>query len=150
MIVDSISDSSTKLTVWSSTSTTVGVITKLVDVHASLCRGITAFDVIGNGRRGSLGGLLESNGTADGGITTKYCDCGRACCQQQIIQDSVDVGMDGWGATVPVYAVHTDKTIFYPIGRPCLRKLPTMCSILLEYLARMQKDSAGNHRIYLL
>ena len=81
---------------WSSTCTTVGIIAKLVDVHASLCRGVTAFDVIGNGRWGSLGGLLKGNGTADGGITTKYCDCGRGCCQQRITKDCVALrGTDG-------------------------------------------------------
>ena len=116
IIVDELWDNTTKLTVWSSTSTAVGVIAKLVDVHASLCGGITAFDVIGNGRWGSLGGLLEGNGTADGGITTEHCDCGRACRQQRITKDWVDLGVDGWCATVPVYAVHTNKTTFHPMG----------------------------------
>ena len=117
---------------WSGTGTTVGVITKLVDVHASLGRCITAFDVIGNGGWGSLRGLLEGNGTADGGITAKYCDYGRACCQQRSTKDCVNLGVDGWGATVPVYIGHINKPIVDPMGRRCPRKLPTMCSILLE------------------
>lgn len=47
----------------------VGVVTKGVDVHATLGVGIVAADVPGNGGRGRLGLLLEGDGARDLGVT---------------------------------------------------------------------------------
>lgn len=58
----------------------VGVVAELVDVHAALGGGVVAFDVVGDGGRGGLGGLLEGYGAVDGGVTAKDCDCGRVGC----------------------------------------------------------------------
>lgn len=53
------------------------VITKLVDVHATLSIGVIAGDVPGDGGWGRLGLLLESDGSGDLGVPTNGCNCGR-------------------------------------------------------------------------
>lgn len=57
------------------TGASIGVVTELVDVHATLGRGIAAFDIVGYCGGARLGGLLEGNCTTDGGITAEDCDC---------------------------------------------------------------------------
>ena len=59
----------------SSAGTAVGVVAKLVHVHAALSRGIMARDVVGDGRWGGLGRLLKGDGAADLGVTAEDCDC---------------------------------------------------------------------------
>ena len=49
----------------SGASASVGIVSKLVDVHASLGGGIVALDIIGDGCWGSIRGLFERNGTGD-------------------------------------------------------------------------------------
>lgn len=56
---------------WSSGSAAVGVITKLMNVHSSLRIGIVAGDVVLNGGRVRIGGLLEDNSAGDLGVTTQ-------------------------------------------------------------------------------
>lgn len=53
----------------------IGVITKLMNVHATLSRGVVAFDVVIYGGWGRFRRLLEGHGTADIGVTTEDCDC---------------------------------------------------------------------------
>ena len=53
----------------------VGVVTELVDVHATLSVGVIALEVVGDGRGAGLGGLLEGDGATDGRVTTDNCDC---------------------------------------------------------------------------
>lgn len=55
--------------------TTVGVITELMDVHATFGVGVVACDVVGDGCWGGLGGLLEGDGSLDVGVTAEDCDC---------------------------------------------------------------------------
>jgi len=52
----------------------VGVVTKGVDVHATLGVGIVAADVPGNGGRARLGLLLKGDGARDLGVTTNDSD----------------------------------------------------------------------------
>ena len=59
--------------------TTVGVVTKGVNVHATLGVGIVAGDVPRDGGLGTLGGLLESDGTGDLGVSTKGGNCESSC-----------------------------------------------------------------------
>ena len=47
---------------WSSTGAAVGVVTKLVYMHASLCRRVIALDFIVDGGGRVLVGLLEGDG----------------------------------------------------------------------------------------
>ena len=47
----------------------VGVVSKLVDVHATLGVGIVAGDVPADGCVGGFGGLLEGDGALDIGVT---------------------------------------------------------------------------------
>lgn len=54
---------------------TVGVVSKLVNVETTLGVWIVAGDVPGDDGVGVLGGLLESDGALDVGVTTKNCDC---------------------------------------------------------------------------
>jgi len=63
-------------TVRSSTGAAVGVVTELMDVHATLSGGVVPFDVVGDGGGGGFGGLLECDGATYGGVTTEDCDCG--------------------------------------------------------------------------
>lgn len=53
----------------------VGVVTKLVDVHATLGVGVIAMDLVGDGGWGGVVGLLEGDGAADFGVTADDCDC---------------------------------------------------------------------------
>jgi hypothetical protein len=53
------------LTVRTSRCAAVGVVTKLVDVHATFSIGVIASDVPCDGGWGGLGGLLEGNGPSD-------------------------------------------------------------------------------------
>jgi hypothetical protein len=59
----------------SSRGTTVGIVTELMDVHATLGVGVVACDVVGDGCRGGFGGLLEGDGSLDVGVTAEDCDC---------------------------------------------------------------------------
>ena len=60
---------------WTGARTAVGVISELVDVHATFGGGVTAGDVVRNGGRGRFGALLEGDGAGYGGITAKDSDC---------------------------------------------------------------------------
>jgi hypothetical protein len=53
----------------------VRVVAELMDMHATLGRGVTSLDVEGDGCGGGFGGLLESHGSGDLGISTEDCDC---------------------------------------------------------------------------
>lgn len=53
-------------------SAAVGVVTELVDVHASVGVGIVAGDVVADGGWRGLGGLFEGDGTLDVGVTPEY------------------------------------------------------------------------------
>ena len=55
--------------------TTVGVVTELMDVHATLGIGVVARDVVGDGCWGGLGGLLEGDSSLNVGVTAEDCDC---------------------------------------------------------------------------
>lgn len=61
-------------TVWTSGGAAVGVVTKLVDVHAALGVGIVAGDVPGDGGWAVLVGLLEGNGAGDLRVTAELCN----------------------------------------------------------------------------
>ena len=65
----------------SSARAAVGVVTKLVDVHATLSIGVVALDVVGDSGGAGLRGLLEGDGAGDGRVTTKDCDCSRKSVQ---------------------------------------------------------------------
>lgn len=60
----------------SSAGAAVGVVTKLMDMHATLGGGVVAFDVVGDGGRAGLGVLRESHSAVDVGIATEDCNCG--------------------------------------------------------------------------
>ena len=62
-------------TMRSSARTTISVVAELVDVHAALGGGVVARDVVGDGRGGCLGRLLEGDGPADFGVPAEDCDC---------------------------------------------------------------------------
>ena len=53
----------------------VGVVAKLVDVHAALGRGVVARNVVGDCGWGGLGRLLKGDGAADLGVAAEDCDC---------------------------------------------------------------------------
>jgi len=53
----------------------VGVVAELMDVDATLGRGVTSCNVVGDSCGGGFGGLLESNGSGDLGISAEDCDC---------------------------------------------------------------------------
>lgn len=59
-------------TVWASTRAAICVVTELMDVHATLGRGIVALDIVGDGGRRRLGLLLEGDGALDVGVTAEY------------------------------------------------------------------------------
>lgn len=63
------------LTMRSSARTAIGVVAELVDVHAALGGGVVAGDVVGDGRGGRFGRLLEGDGSADFGVSAEDCDC---------------------------------------------------------------------------
>lgn len=56
-------------------SAAVGVVTKGVDVEATLCVGIMAGDIPGDGGGLRLRGLLEGNDAGDLGVTTEDSNC---------------------------------------------------------------------------
>lgn len=58
-------------TVRASAGAAVGVVAEGVDVHAALGVGVVAGDVVGDGGRGTLRGLLEGDGALDVGVTTE-------------------------------------------------------------------------------
>lgn len=66
---------------WTSAGAAVGVITKLVDVHTTLSRGVTALDIVGDGCRRCFGRLIEGDGALDGGVTAEYSDYMNISCQ---------------------------------------------------------------------
>lgn len=49
----------------------IGVVTKGMDVHATLSVGIVAGDIPRHSRLGALGGLLESDGALDIGVAAE-------------------------------------------------------------------------------
>lgn len=49
----------------------VGVVAKCVDVEATLGVGVIAGDVVGDGGRGTLRGLLEDDGAGDLGVSSE-------------------------------------------------------------------------------
>ena len=53
----------------------VGVVTELVNVESPLSVGVVARDVPGDGGGSALGGLVESDGTGDLGVTPENSDC---------------------------------------------------------------------------
>lgn len=57
--------------VWTGRGTTVGVVTKLVNVETTLSVRVVTSDFVGNSGWLVLGSLLEVNGTGDTGITTQ-------------------------------------------------------------------------------
>jgi hypothetical protein len=61
----------------SSRGAAVGVVTKGVDVEATLRVGVVAGDVVGDGGRGTLRGLLEDDGAANLGVTSDNSNCTR-------------------------------------------------------------------------
>lgn len=86
-----------KLTVRTGGGAAVGVVTKLVNVHASLSVGIIARNVPGNGGWGGLALLLESDGSGDLGVTTDGCNCGgRSTWSARILSQQRDPQMCAW------------------------------------------------------
>jgi hypothetical protein len=59
-----------ELTVRTSGCATVGVVTELVDVDATLSVGVVASDIPCDGGWGGLGGLLEGNSSGDLRVTS--------------------------------------------------------------------------------
>lgn len=55
-------------------SAAIGVVAKLMDVHATLGIGIMAGDVVGDGGRGGLGRLLEGHLAGDLGVSSDDSD----------------------------------------------------------------------------
>jgi hypothetical protein len=53
----------------------VGVVTKLVDVHATLSIWVVALDIPCDGGGGAFGLLLEGNGTGDLRVTSDGSNC---------------------------------------------------------------------------
>ena len=62
-------------TVRTSRGAAVGVVTELVNVESTLGVGVVARDVPGDGGGSTLGGLVESDGTGDLGVTPENSDC---------------------------------------------------------------------------
>lgn len=62
-------------TMRSSARAAIGVVAELVDVHAALGGGVVAGEVVGDGRWGRFGRLLEGDGPADFGVPAEDCDC---------------------------------------------------------------------------
>ena len=55
----------------SSTSAAIGVVSKLVNMHATLGAGVIAGDVVGDGGWGGLGRLLEGDGPRNLGVSAE-------------------------------------------------------------------------------
>jgi hypothetical protein len=53
----------------------IGVVTKGVDVEATLGVGVIAGDVVGDGGRGTLRGLLEDDGAGDLCVSSEDSNC---------------------------------------------------------------------------
>ena len=60
---------------WAGTGASVGVVSELVNMHATLGGRIAAFDIIRNGGWGRFRRLLERHTAGDGGVASKYCNC---------------------------------------------------------------------------
>lgn len=56
-------------------SAAIGVITELMNMHATLGRGVAAGNIVGDGRGRGLGGLLEGDGAADFGVAAEDGNC---------------------------------------------------------------------------
>jgi hypothetical protein len=63
------------LTVGTSGSAAVGVVTELVNMHATLSVGVVASDIPCDGSWGRFGGLLEGNGPGDLRVTSDGSNC---------------------------------------------------------------------------
>ena len=63
-------------TVRSGRCATIGVVTKLMDVEATLSIGIISSNVPGDDGGGEFGILLEGNGALDLGVTSNGSNCG--------------------------------------------------------------------------
>ena len=55
---------------WTSAGAAVGVVTELMDVHASVGIGVIAADIPADGGGGGLGGLLEGHLAGDFGVSS--------------------------------------------------------------------------------
>lgn len=62
------------LTVRAGRGATVGVVTELVNVHATLGIGIVTGDVVGDGGGRGLVGLLEGDGAGDLRVSSDECN----------------------------------------------------------------------------
>jgi len=65
------------LTVGSGGGATIGIVTKLVDVHATLSIGVVASDIPCNGSWGGFRFLLEGNGAGNLRVTSEGCNYNR-------------------------------------------------------------------------
>lgn len=59
---------------WPGGGAAVGVVAELVDVQATFGVGVVAVDLVGDGGRGRVVGLLEGDGSADFGVAAEDCD----------------------------------------------------------------------------
>jgi hypothetical protein len=62
------------LTVGACGGATIGIVTKLVDVHATLSIGVVASDIPCDGSGGGFRFLLEGNGAGDFRVTSDGCN----------------------------------------------------------------------------
>ena len=62
--------------VWAGGCAAVGIVTELMDMHASLGGGVASADVVGDGGRRRLRGLLEGHGSGDFGVAADDSHCG--------------------------------------------------------------------------
>jgi hypothetical protein len=84
------------LTVGSSGGAAVGIVTELMDVHATLSAGIVTSDIPRDGGGRGLRVLLESDGSSDLGVTSDLCNCRqRITCQQEQRKEGLLTGRDG-------------------------------------------------------
>lgn len=58
-----------------STRASVGVVTELMDVHASFGVGVIASDIVGDGGGTVFGGLFKGDGAFDVGVSSEDGDC---------------------------------------------------------------------------
>ena len=61
-------------------SAPIGVVSKLMDMHAPLSRGVVALDLIGDCGWGGLVGLLKGDGSTHGGVSANNCHCWEVTC----------------------------------------------------------------------
>ena len=59
------------------TGAAVGVVTKLVNVEATLGVGVVTLEVVGDGSGAGLGGLLKGHRAGNLGVTTEDSNCRR-------------------------------------------------------------------------